>query len=143
MADITLFGATPKTIFLNGPEQHKLHLEFEVKAANTVYKGQPVKLDAAGTIVPAAAGNGPGIIIGYSIHDGAAGELVTVACRGYAVVNAEASTDALVAGPVKYAAMNSATGYAEYDDATVDTTNVAGFALDGGDNGDVIRVLVL
>lgn len=99
---LTKFGDKSKTVYLNDVEAHKLHLEFEVGTAAVVKKGQAVVLNTDGTIRPIAgtAGADARAIIGYSIHNGAAGELVTVGMRAYAVVYAEAGAAAQTAGMV-------------------------------------------
>lgn len=134
------FGDTTKTLFLKS-ESHKLFQEFEVEAGEAVKKGQPVAIVATGDVQPAATASAH-TIIGVSMHDGAAGELVTVMMRAYLITWCESATDSLTAGPVLVHAnlINGTTGYVEVDDASVDTTNICGHALDDGDDGDLVRV---
>lgn len=102
---ITILGEQTKTIFLKGIENHKLHHEFEVGAAKTIKKGQPVKLMSNGTVEPAGVGEANNNIIGWSIHNGDEGELVTIGMRAMAIVWASPKL-ATVAGPVAYDGMN-------------------------------------
>lgn len=137
----TPFGDTTKTLFLKS-ESHKLFNEFEVTTGQSIKKGQPVILNAVGTVTPAGAAAAPSAVIGVSMHDGDAGELVTVMMKAYLITFAEAGTAALVAGPVKIhtTVYNAVTGYVEVDDASVTTADICGWALDAGGDGDVIRV---
>jgi len=48
---LTAIGDSAQTRILKH-ESHKLHHEFTVKAAFAARIGQPMKLDAAGTVVP-------------------------------------------------------------------------------------------
>jgi hypothetical protein len=144
MANLTAFGEQTKTIFLNDIESHKLHLAFTVAAASTIFKGQPVKLNAVGAII-AAIGDGTDAhaIIGYSIQDAVAGDICTVGVRGYAVIYARAET-ALVPGPVFYSGQDSVEGeYGIYDDTAVTAANMNGWSLDVANAlHDEIRVLL-
>ena len=135
---ITAMGDKSKTVFLKGVESHKIHHEFEVAVGAAVKVAQPVKLNADGLVVPAAAGDGDAII-GYSIHDGAAGELVTVAMRAFVIVYAMTSA-AVNAGPVKYEGVS--TEDADYMLYTnVGTGSAVGWALDKATVADeLIRV---
>ena len=63
--------------------------------------------------------------------------------KAYAIVFCEWKDDASVAGAVTYDSYNATTGYVEVDDDTVSTTNMWGWALDDGDNGDITRVALL
>lgn len=115
-----------------------------VTGTNIIYKGHPVQLESDGTIRPVVAGDYRFENVGFSMHDGIDAELVTVMMKAFAIVFMECATDALLAGPVKIHAngYNATTGYLEVDDASVTTANMLGWALDGGDDGDVIRVAV-
>lgn len=103
---ITILGEKTKSIFLKGPENHKLHHEFEVAAGQTIKKGQPVILTADGEVSPAGTAAESTTIIGYSVHNGAEGELVTVAMKAYIIVWAMPKA-AVIAGPVAYDGMNT------------------------------------
>jgi hypothetical protein len=135
---ITALGDKSKTVFLKGVESHKIHHEFEVATGVAVKVAQPVKLNNDGLVVPAAAGDGDAII-GYSIHDGAAGELVTVAMRAYVIVYAMTS-EAVNAGPVEYGGVGTEDPeYMLY--VNVDTGSQVGWALDKATGADeLIRV---
>jgi len=91
--------------FLNDPEAHKLHLEFQ--AASAVNFGDAVKLDANGKIVAAVAAEPAANIIGYTIQKGATDDRVTVAMKGYAVIDAVASATIASGGPVQMGAYNT------------------------------------
>jgi len=140
-----LFGADTKTIVLK-TESHKLFHEFEVEAGQEVKKGQPVIIVADEQVQPAATSSTTQQIIGFSMHDGLAGELVTVMMKAFALLFVECETDSLAAGPVRIgsaAVYNGTTGYVLIDDDTVGPTNQLGWALEGGDDGDIVRLAVL
>lgn len=140
-----IHGSNTKTIVLKS-QSHKLSEEFEVNAGQTVAKGQPVVIAGDGLVQAAGTGSTAQQIIGYSMHDGAAGELVTVIMKAHAILFMECETDSLAAGPVRLgssAVYNSSTGYVLIDDAGVDHADQLGWALEGGDNGDVVRVALL
>lgn len=141
---LTSFGEKTKTVYLNGIEAHKLHLEFNVGTGSTVKKGQPVVLNSDGTVRPIAgtAGADAAAIIGYSVHDGAAGELITVGMRAFAVVYAEAGA-ALNAGMVMaIATAPTDPMYVRYTQGAATTMN--GWALDdAAAAGELIRVAVI
>ena len=135
-------GSTTLSTFLNEVEAHKLHLEFEVAAAVTVRKGGPVKLNAAGQVVPLVAlDNYEQECIGVSIHEGEATELVTVGMRGYACIWAE-TQGALSAGPVEWANYDAASTRHEYIVASSEA-RMCGWNLDQAAAADAaIRVVV-
>ena len=138
-----LFGADTQSIFLKS-ESHKLFEEFEVVAGTDLKKGQPVTQETAGT-VDEAVNTTPRInVIGYAMQDADAGELVTVMMKAFAIIWMECGTDSLVAGPVKIHTgdFNATTGYLEIDDDSVADTDIIGWALEGGDDGDVVPVAV-
>ncbi len=139
---LNTLGSTTKSTFLKEVENHKLHQEFEVAAATTIYKGQPVKLDATGKIVPAGAAETEHTVIGYAIMNGAAGELVTVGMRGYGIVWVE-SVAAVVPGPVKYTGYNATTEYNQVDSGTVTQANAIGWALDVAAGADELVRMVI
>lgn len=135
-------GSVSTTLFLKS-ESHKLHQEFEVATGQTVYKGQPVILTTTGTVQAAAdaGANAPHVVIGICIHDGAAGDLVTVRMKAQAITWGEAGTASLNAGPVLYYAYNTTTNMVEVDDASVTAANVCGWALDAATaDGDSVRI---
>jgi hypothetical protein len=139
-------GSVTKSVFEHLPEAHKLHLEFTVAAAQAVRKGDPVVLAANGN-VQAAASAAPGYtVIGVSLHDGAAGEFVTIAMKGYCVVNAEAAAASLNAGAVQLGAWNGTTLLREYavaagaDDQVKDTVAIGHNLTQAVADGDAIKV---
>lgn len=142
---LTVLGENPKTIFLKGIENHKLHHEFAVETGNSVKKGQPVKLTATGTVVPAAADEPVENIIGHSIHNGAADELITVGMKAMGIVWASPNA-AVDAGPVKYAGLNSTdSDYNAYAAVGAGAaTLLYGWALDQATAADdLIRVAIV
>lgn len=139
------FGTDTKTIVLKS-ESHKLFQEFEVETGVTVKKGQPVYITGDGQVSPALVGTAANIMVGFSMHDGDAGELVTVMMKAHAIIFAECETAGLVAGPVRIGTTNpynATTGYVLIDDATVTAANQIGWALEGGGDGDIVRVALL
>jgi len=140
-----LFGADTKTIILKS-ESHKLYEEFEVETGQEVKRGQPVVIAGDGTVQPAGISSTTQEIIGYSIHDGLACELVTVSLKAYTILFVQVETASLVAGPVRLgttSVYDAATGYVEIDDASVGATNQIGWAIEGGGVGDIVRLAVL
>jgi len=128
-------------------EVHKLHNAFMVKSGEEVYKGQPVKLNTDGTISPLASGDAPYVCIGYVIDDPkgfnapvSVADERTVAMKAFAVVNAKVKEDGQVPGPVKFDSFDATDKLTIVDDASVDATNVLGWALQAGDADDIIRV---
>lgn len=107
-----------------------------------IYPGQPIVLVGSGEKVkPLAAGASYFNAIGFSIHQGEPGELITAVVKGHAVIAAESGENSLVPGPVKVLGFNTSTKRVKYG-ATTTHADVAGWALDAGDTGDDIRVLV-
>jgi hypothetical protein len=141
-----LFGTDTRTIILKS-ESHKLFEEFEVAAAQTVAKGQPVVISGNELVSPAGIAATTQQIIGISMHDAIAGELITVMVKGWAITFVECETALLVAGPVKLggvATFNPLTGYVMIDDAAVSHLNQIGWAIEGGVAiGDIVRVIWL
>lgn len=150
MGYLSTLGSKTKNIVLNS-EEDKLSLEFAVAAANTVKIGQPVKLNAAGEVLPWAKADGVHTLIGFAISDAAAAELVTIRTKGFMVVFA-ISLGALNCVPVTYNSFDSATdiggttGYMVVEGLGTggsDTTQHMGWCLDvaAGANG-LVRVLL-
>lgn len=136
-----ILGTETESVFLKEIESHKLHQEFEVQVAKSIKRGQPVILSGAGELIePAGAGEANINIIGYAVHDGEAGDLVTVGMRAFTIIWAEAFA-AIVAGPVKYVDAGGTTKLNRFDDDTVTAANHTGWALDdAAAQGDEIRV---
>lgn len=111
--------------------------------ANRLVLGQGVILNSDGTAWPAHNASLPTDIIGIAVIAAEELEDVTVDMRAYVIIFAEWKADASIAGPVTYDAYNSVTGLNEVDDDSVDTTNIWGWALDAGDDGDITRVALL
>jgi hypothetical protein len=142
-------GSVTTSVFEHTPEAHKLHMEFTVAAGQSVHKGDLVVLATNGRVQAAASADAAFKILGVAIHDGAAGEFVTVAMRGYAVVNAEAAAAALSAGPVQLGAWNAGTSLREYaaaagaDDDAKTTVTIGHNLTQATNDGDAIQVALL
>ena len=140
---ITAFGDATKTVFLNEAESHKLHIAFT--AAVAIKKGQPVKLtddDTVGLLI--GDGTDSDHIVGYSIQNAEAGDQVTIAMKGYAVIFAM-SGGAVTVGPVRYSGVNSGDAmYMNYVDAkTTNLPKMNGQALDSAAGAnEIIRVVL-
>lgn len=140
-----IFGDETKSKFLK-LESHKLFNEFEVATGETIYQGQPVYLSGDNEVTALPTSGTTQQCIGISMHDGGEGELVTVMMKAHAIIFVECETDALAAGPVRIGTTNvynATTGYVLIDDASVSATNMIGWAIEGGDDGDVVRLAVL
>ena len=101
---MTLVGQkTPRAVIYKS-ESHKLHQAFCVKSATKIVKGQPVKLEADGTISPYT---GTGVYLGIAVTDNVNPAYqaqrnspveVTVMVEGFAIVNWVAAADSTPAG---------------------------------------------
>ncbi len=131
-------GTVTRNVF-EYDQAHKLHLEFVAGAA--IQAGELVKLEAAGTIIPAGVQQEAYIIIGIAKHTVADTELCTVAMRGYIVVWAT-SDAALVAGPVETIAYNTTNDRPSYIAATL-AGDAVGFNLDNVGAADLdVKVVI-
>lgn len=108
-------GSTTRLVFMEEPEPHKLHIEFEAGAA--LRSGQQVKLNGTGQMIALADGDSAHLCIGVLIQDVASGERATVACRGYCMVIARAA-GAITPGPVEIAAYDSTNDRPVYENAS-------------------------
>lgn len=138
-------GEVTKTLF-HKTESHKLFSEFEVAATKSVKKGQPVILSGDNKVEAMGTSSTTQQVIGIAMHDGDAGDLITVMMKAYAIIFAEVETDALAAGPVRIGTTdpyNATTGYVLIDDASVTGANQIGWALQGGDDGDIVMLALL
>jgi hypothetical protein len=139
------FGEKTQSIFLNDFENDKLMLGFTVSAGVSVLRGQPVILSNDGTVKPAATdGSEAHKVIGYSVHNGDAGEEITIGMRGYAVLWAKANA-VQNAGPALYAGMASSPNgaFCKYATAGVNATTMNGWAIDDATIiGETIRVVL-
>jgi len=147
------FGNQSKSTFLNGPESHKLHLEFEASAGINV--GQPCKMHAdGGKVVPCVADDNEILMVGVSIHPGfsAYGDKIVLATRGFTVVMCQ-SADAVTPGPVQYKGFDTTTKYnlvgtlaavtTPAENAALPLSKHFGWVLDKATAaGQIIRVLV-
>lgn len=132
-------GTQTPEVIVHKSESHKLHQEFD----NTVVisKGQLVKLDSTGKVVPIAADDDENVAIGYSIENSPANDKCTIATRGYGILKAQAQA-ALSPGPVQMKAFDTVTKLNQF--ATSSGQNKAiGWSLDAAASaGDIILVLI-
>lgn len=156
----TVFGATNRKIKIvaasnsapfavisgvvaGGTQQAVITSEYNT---NRTKIGQPLVLVGDGTVEPMKIENTTQQVIGIAMQDKSETEAVTIMMKAHSVIFAECETDTLVAGPVRLgtsAVYNATTGYVLVDDATVDHNDQIGWALEGGDDGDVIKVALL
>jgi fructoselysine-6-P-deglycase FrlB-like protein len=142
-------GSTTKSRFVNSPEAHKLHIEFEVEAAQSVHTADPVVLANNGKVQAAASAAPAYTILGTAIDEVAAGNRVTISMRGYCRVYAEAAAASLNAGPVQLGVWNATTGQREYaaaagaDDAAKSVVTVGHNITQAAADGDAIHVVLL
>lgn len=137
----TLGTQTPEAIFAKGPESHKLHIDFEVRASNEVYLGQMVAIHTDGTVFALAADSDEHACVGVAVHNASAGEQVTVATRGYAVVRGQ-SQAALSPGPVQAKSFDSTNKVNEFATST-GVGKTIGWSLDEATAANqTIRVLI-
>lgn len=108
---------------------------------NTLTQGMPVKLDANAKLVPLAAGDPNYKCIGflrlYDMHENRG----TVVTNRFALVNTVSSVDNLTPGPVKYDGLTT-DGKIKVSNASVDHTNVYGYAISAGNTNSEIEVLI-
>lgn len=150
MPGFNVLGANSRTYILKH-ESHKQHEAFTAAAA--LPKGVPVKLDADGRVSAWVSTDTAATCIGITVTvASAAGEMVTVAVRGYIQVFA-LSAAAFSAGPITVTSYNAAkvgpdgtTGWLIVDDmadAAAIAAGQLGWALDPATAADqLIRVLV-
>ena len=141
--DMAIVGVkTPQAVIYKS-ESHKLHQAFVVKDEETIIQGQPVMLNADGTISPYVGGEGVylGIAMTDSVYPAYPGNEVTVMVEGFAVVYGVASA-ALTAGYVNPAAPDKDSLYVKY--ANTASSAASNFiALNAADAaGDLVQVLV-
>jgi hypothetical protein len=142
-------GTTTKTRFHYGPEANKLVVEFVVESALTVNKGDLVKLANNGKVQAIASVEPMYNVIGVALHDGIAGEFVSVAMRASSVVEAEAAAATLNAGPLQAGAYNGTTFNREYaalagaDDQVKSSKMVGHNLTQVAADGDIIQVALL
>lgn len=120
---LTSLGLLSKSTVL-AEEEDKIRIEFTTAAI--VKKGQPVKLVAGtGFVTPWAKTDLQHLCIGYCDSDQASGALVTVVCRGFAIIYG-ISAAAANAGPATY------NGYDSTDGATnTDYSGLIGYSIYG------------
>lgn len=141
---------TPQTVIFKS-ESHKLHQAFPVAKEESgknkvVVPGQPVKLNADGTI---EAYFGTGIYLGIAVTgseypcypQGSLGSEVTVAVEGYMVVYATAKA-AITAGAVVPSALAADSQYVTYEQ-DADNTDPKFIAIStAAEAGELIQVLI-
>jgi len=142
---MNVLGTQTNSVFLKEVQSHKLHQEFIVAVGATVKVGQAVKLDNAGDIVPAATGEVRRNIIGFSIHNATAGETATIGMKAFGLIWARANADSQNAGPVAFKGQSAVVGdedYGKYGAIDGTGTDLAGWALDAGDEDEQIRIAI-
>lgn len=112
-----------------------------VTNTNDIFKGMPVMLDSDGSVkrVESSANL---TCIGYAIMDGVAGDVITVALKGIAIVEA-LSADAIVPGPVAYSSYDTTAEKLKFTDTSVTATNIMGWAIDTADSADDAILVIL
>lgn len=139
-------GTATKSKFVVNPSGDEIHVEFTVEAGQTVTQGDLVVINTNGKIQSAPLGTSEFKILGIAIMAGLAGELVTVALKHSAVINAEAAAANVVAGPVQLGAFNSTTGNREFavaagaDDQAKDLVTVGHNLTPATADGELIQV---
>jgi hypothetical protein len=122
-------------------ESHKLMNSFEVAASNSVKKGQPVKFNATGEVLPAAAEQALTLIIGYALFDAEAGEQATIVMRASSIVFMQASVALNPTELITYNGFDATTGYNRVKKENATAANQIGWALEVASNaGDIILV---
>jgi hypothetical protein len=113
-------------------------------ALSTLLKGQLVKLDVDGTIIPLAAGDSFIKIIGVAMQYGIGGDIISVILPGAAIVMAKAGIVSLLPGPIAYAGIDAASGKMLVTSTTVTAnTNFIGWSIDAGVAvGDDVRIVL-
>ena len=149
-------GDVSVNVFEEGPEAHKLHMEFVVATGQLVRKGMHVKMDATGKLLHAASGDASDLCIGVAHANAEADERVTVVMRHFTAVWAQTGAASTDAGPAELGAI-VASGGDEATDPTlrkyVATTagtgandqpaNTVGHILTPGEDGDPTLVAIL
>ena len=153
----TTLGDVSANVFEEGPEAHKLHMEFVVATGNSVHRGIHVKMDATGKIVEAAAGDNMDDCIGVAHAGALADERVTIVMRAFAAVWALCGAATTNAGPGELSTVIvSASGDEALDptlrkyintvaptDTVAATANTVGHILTAGNDGDSTLVALL
>lgn len=134
---VPLEGEEPKyVVTLNGEV-----VEGITYGLNGVRKGQAVKLAGNGEdVIPLVSGDDVSLAIGYSIHDGVPGRLVTIAMRGFMVIFARAAAT-VVPGRATVTGYDSTNSRPTYSNTSSSGATI-GWVLDAGDQGDEIRVVL-
>ena len=139
--DMAMVGVkTPQAVIYKS-ESHKLHQAFVVKNDETIIQGQPVMLNADGTISPYVGGEGVylGIAMTDSVYPAYPGNEVTVMVEGFAVVYG-LSRNNVDAGYVDPEALSEGDMYVHYATSEEETHFIALNKATEGD--DLIQVLV-
>lgn len=122
-------------------ESHKLHQAFTVAAATTIYKAQPVKLNATGEVVPAAADEAKEVVIGFAVFGAEATEEVTVVMKSASIAYYTAADAFDPTNLITYSGFDVPTEYNQVKTALATAANSLGWALDvAAAPGDVVRV---
>ena len=150
-------GDVTQNIFEEGPEAHKLHMEFVVATGSSVRRGIHVKMNATGEVVEASADDDAGEVIGVAKFGAAADERVTIVMRGFAAVWALCGAASTVPGPAKLGAIIASATSDEATDpslrkyintvspavAVIDFSLFVGWVLTPGNDADSTLVVLL
>ena len=135
---------TPKAAIFKS-ESQKLHNSFPVKSGSTIYPGQPVAIDADGTISPytESTQNYLGIAVNSSLHPAYPAlpdaPEVTVMVEAFAIIYGIANTSITVGPVMPTTEVDAETGLVKYGPSS-DVKNF--IAINPGESGDLIQILV-
>lgn len=148
MADLhKVGGRTPQAVIYKS-ESHKLHQAFPVKSSDTIVQGQPVKLNADGTISPYTGADGDmylGIAVNYSKYpaypESAAGVEVTVMVEAFAIIHGIAKAK-ITTGYVKTDGTLDESGTYTNFQPSEGNAETKFLAINIAEAGDLIQILV-
>lgn len=136
----TLGQKTKNNGFLK-TESHKLHQAFSVATGQTIFKGQPVKMNANGEVVPAAVEEVKTNVIGFAMFGATEGQRCTVIMKSPSILFVEASDIFNCTNFITYNGYSVGTEYNLVKTANADATNSIGWALDRAvAAGDILRI---
>jgi hypothetical protein len=149
MADLHKVGGQTLQAVIYKSESHKLHQAFPVKNGDTVVHGQPVKLNADGTISPYTGAEGEvylGIAVNYSKYPAypamAAWVEVTVMMEGFAVIHGIAKAKITTTGYVQTDGTLDANGTYPNFSPSVSGAETKFIAINAAEVDDLVQILV-